>query len=342
MDRPASGHDRPAATIYSVAASAGVSIATVSRVLKDRDAAAPATRDRVLRAVEELDYVPRQSARSLAEGSDRAFGIVVGDLVGAYFPSLVIGFERAAARGRRSTVLQVADRDSEQDLATNALLSRVDALAVGPSSLPDDAVRRLAARVPVIVVGRRPLDGSDAVVTESRASASDLVDHLLAHGRRRFRFVGAVEGSWDAEERFAGADAALRSAGLAWQPPMPVAHTEAAGSRVAEAVAAEPAEARPDALVCANDELALAAAHRLTRLGVRVPEDMAVTGWDDAPAARYLSPGLTTVRQPVDGLGAAAVELLRRRLSDQAAEPVVRTLPTALVVRGSCGCEEES
>ena len=92
-------HER-SATIYSVAASAGVSIATVSRVLNNRDAASPALRDRVLKAVEELDYVPRQAARSLAEGAQQAYGLVVGDLVGAYYPPLVIGFEgdpRAAA-----------------------------------------------------------------------------------------------------------------------------------------------------------------------------------------------------------------------------------------------------
>lgn len=333
-------HGRSAPTIYSVAASAGVSIATVSRVLRDRDSASPEARDRVLRAVEELDYVPRQSARGLAEGSDRAFGIVVGDLEGAYYPSLVIGFERAAARGRRSTVLQVADQDSEPSLAARALLSRVDALAVGPSSLPDASVRRLAARVPVIVVGRRPLDGSDAVVTENPASARALVEHLLGHGRRRLRFVGAVDGSWDAEQRVAGGSTALHAAGLEWQAMVPVEQTEAAGRQVADAIAAEPAGSRPDALVCGNDELALAVTQRLQRLGVRVPEDVAVTGWDDAPAARYLSPGLTTVRQPVDGLGAAAVELLQRRLASRDADPVVRTLPTELVLRGSCGCTE--
>jgi LacI family transcriptional regulator len=328
-------HER--ATIYSVAESAGVSIATVSRVLKDRDAASPALRDRVLQAVEELDYVPRQSARSLAEGAHHAYGLVVGDLDGAYYPPLVIGFESTAGSSGSSVVLQVAHSQSEPALAARGLLSRVDALAIGPSALPDAAVERLARRVPVVVVGRQPIDGLDAVITENASSARALVEHLVAHGRRRLQFAGTVDGSWDAAQRFAGVEGARVAAGLPDLPPIQVAQTEEAGAALAERFAALPARERPDALLCGNDELALALVHRLRQLGVDVPGDLAVTGWDDVHAARYLTPGLTTVRQPVADLGRAAAELLGRRLTAPDAEPLIRTLATEVVVRESCG-----
>jgi LacI family transcriptional regulator len=329
-------HER-SATIYSVAASAGVSIATVSRVLKDRDAASPALRDRVLQAVEELDYVPRQSARSLAEGAHQAYGLVVGDLVGAYYPPLVIGFEATAGLGGRSVVLQVADSSSEPALAARDLLSRVDALAIGPSALPDEAVERLGRRVPVVVVGRRPIGGLDAVVTESAPSARALVEHLVGHGRRRLQFAGSVDGSWDAAQRFAGVEQARIAAGLESLPPLEVPQTEEAGVDLADRLAVMRPVERPDAVLCGNDELALALVHRLRALGIDVPRTIAVTGWGDVHAARYLTPGLTTVRQPVAELGRIAGELLARRLDQPDAEPIVRTLPTDVVIRETCG-----
>ena len=327
----------PNATIYSVAASAGVSIATVSRVLKDHDSTSPELRDRVLQAVEELDYVPRQSARSLAEGAHHAYGLVVGDLVGAYYPPLVIGFEEAAGRSDRSVVLQVADSHSEPSLAARGLLSRVDALAIGPSALPDAAVQRLARRVPVVVVGRQPIEGVDAVVTENASSAQALVEHLRSHGRRRLQFAGSVDGSWDAAERFAGVEAARREAGLEALPPLQVEQTEESGAALADRLAVLRPGDRPDAVLCGNDEIALALVQRLGALGLDVPRTFSVTGWDDVHAARYLTPGLTTVRQPVDELGRVAAELLARRLAAPDADPVTRTLPTRVVLRESCG-----
>lgn len=338
-DPSRSGSGSP--TIYSVAERAGVSIATVSRVLKDRDSATPAVRDRVLLAVEELDWVPRQSARSLAEGAHRAFGIIVGDLVGAYFPNLVIGFEASAGDGSRSVVLQVTVHRNEPVLAARGLLSRVDGLAVGPCSLPDAAIRRLAKQVPVVLVGRRPIDGLDAVITESSTSAATVARHLIEHGRRRLLFAGALDGTLDATERFEGASSAVREAGLEWLTPRISPQTEQAGAAVAEHLASLPPAERPDAVVCGNDELALALVQRLGRLGVRVPDDIAVTGWDDVHAARYLSPGLTTVRQPVDRLGRVAAELLARRLATPSAAPTVQRLPTTPVLRESCGCAHE-
>jgi LacI family transcriptional regulator len=306
-------------------------------VLNDRDAASPELRDRVLRAVEELDYVPRQSARSLAEGAQRAFGLVVGDLVGAYYPPLVIGFEATAGKDDRSVVLQVADSQSEPALAARRLLSRVDALAIGPSALPDDAVERLARRVPVVVVGRRPIDGLDAVITESATSARALVEHLAEHGRRRLQFAGSVDGSWDAAQRFAGIEAARIALGLEALPPLELPLTEEAGVALADRLAVVRPIDRPDAVLCGNDEIALALVQRLRALGISVPGTTAVTGWDDVHAARYLTPGLTTVRQPVDELGRVAAEVLARRLATPDAEPVVRTLPTDVVIRETCG-----
>lgn len=332
------GGSRRSATIYAVAERAGVSIATVSRVLHGHGAASAGSRARVLKAVDELDYVPRHSARSLAVGRYGAYGLVLGDLTGSYFPQLALGFEAEAARDACSVVLQLADQRSDPMAALRGLLSRVDALAIGPSALPDADVARLARRVPTVVLGRAAVDGCDVVQSESAGSARRLAQHLVEHGRHRLLFVGDVDGSWDAQERFAGFAAGCADAGVTPLPPLQSAQTEAAGVHVADAIATDPRSV--DAVVCVNDELALAIAHRLPRHGLRVPDDIAVTGWDDVPAARYLTPGLTTVRQPVFDLGVVGGAVLRRRAADPDGERTTTVLPTELVIRRSCGCPD--
>jgi LacI family transcriptional regulator len=325
-------------TIYAVAERAGVSIATVSRVLSDSPKASPTAREKVLEAVAALHYVPRGAARSLAARREASLGLVIGDSTGPYHPQLALGFQAAAAATGCTVLLAVVD-DHDPEGAVRRLLPRVDGLAVAPSSLPASALDALARSTPVVLLGREPHPGCDAVVSDSTASAVELVAHLAAHDRRRLRFVGDPGSSYDAGQRHRGYLSGCAAADLDPGEPLECQLTEAAGERVARRLLDD--GPLPDALVCVNDEVALALGATLADAGVVVGRDVALTGWDDVPAARWVRPSLTTVAQPVREVGALGGQLLAERAGARGPRrpaPAVRTLPTSVMIRSSCGC----
>ena len=326
-------------TIYSVAQLAGVSIATVSRVLQGTRATSPQTRANVLAAVQELDYVPLQAARSLAVHRHEAHGIIVPDLIGPYYSELLMGYESAAAELGQSVVIVVAHPSEEATRAVR-LSSRVDGIVVANSTISDDAAVSLAQRTPVVLLARPTVAGCDAVSAENFQSARALTEHLLVHGRCRLSFVGDPDGSPDVQERYLGFVAAMDASGAAEMgPTVKAGFRERSGADVAAQVVGE--ATRPEALVCANDELALATMKALQHFGVRIPGDIAIVGWDDVMTARYVSPGLTTVRQPLYELGRAAATRLHERIAGAPTAPEPLILPTELVLRTSCGCPEK-
>jgi len=330
---------RRSTTIYSVAQLAGVSIATVSRVLQGTRATSPQTRANVLRAVEELDYVPLQAARSLAVQRHAANGLVVPDLIGPYYSELLMGYESAAAQFGQSVVIVVTHPREDPARAVRDLSSRVDGLVVANSTISDDSARSIGRRIPVVLLARPALDGCDAVSAENADSARALTEHLLAHRRQRLLFVGDPDGSPDVQQRYRGFTSALtESENLAVGPAIRVSFAEGSGAEVAAHVLAS--ANRPDALVCANDELALSTMKALQRAGVSVPDDIAIVGWDDVMTARYVSPGLTTVRQPLYELGRVAATRLHERIAGASTAPEPLILPTELVLRSSCGCPD--
>jgi LacI family transcriptional regulator len=326
-------------TIYSVAQLAGVSIATVSRVLQGTRATSAQTRSKVLQAVDDLDYVPLQAARSLAVRRHDAHGIVLPDLIGPYYSELLMGYESAAAELGQSVVIVVA-HPGEAATRTVRLSSRVDGIVVANSTISDAAAHSLARRVPVVLLARPAVAGCDAVSAESFQSAKTLAGHLLAHGRRRLSFVGDPDGSPDVQARYLGflealsASTATSSAG----PIVKVGFRERSGAKVAAQILGHAIQ--PDALFCANDELALSTMKALQYSGIRIPDDIAIVGWDDVMTARYVTPGLTTVRQPLHELGRAAATRLHERIAGAPTAPEPLILPTELVLRTSCGCPD--
>ena len=325
------------ATIYSVADRAGVSIATVSRVLSGTTATSPEATEKVLKAARELAYVPQNSARSLASRRYQTHAVVIGSLDGPYYSELLMGYEDVAARYDQELLLVVADRPRRNRTLAD-LRARVDGVVIAQMDIPADEIAALARLIPVVLVGRTEIDGCDGVVSESVHSATELTRHLIdRHGRRRLVFVGDPTQAFDVAARHAGFRAALTEAGLdAAHEPLVVPYTERGGERATDLVLALPD--RPDALVCANDEVALALILGLRRRGVDVGQGVAVTGWDDVTAARYVSPGLTTARQPVREMGGRAAELLHRRVGGQQDAGGQHVLATEVVIRQSCGC----
>ena len=335
-----SGRGGRGATIYQVAQQAGVSIATVSRVLRGSVPVTASTRARVDAAVAELRFTPSRSARALAEGSHAANGIVFPDLSGPYFAEVVLGYEEVASElGRSVLILSTHGREAAREMVLD-LAGRVDAVAVLGRTVGDDVLVDLASRgLPLVTMARPPLPGADAVSAENERSAEALAGHLADHGYRTFAFLGDAETSPDTLARWLGFRRGLASAGLV-PPRQPVAcpFDETAGHDTALRLLRR---RRPRALVCANDEIALGAVAAAERLGMVVPDDVAVTGWDDVMAARHSRPGLTTVRQPMRELGAWAARRLHERLAGDASEPRHEVLPTQLVQRASCGHHPE-
>ncbi|MGO4359399.1 LacI family DNA-binding transcriptional regulator [Terrabacter sp. 2TAF16] len=325
------------ATIYSVAERAGVSIATVSRVLQGAGTVSSTTAQKVLDAVEQLNYVPLGAARSLAVRHHEAHGLVLPELTGPYYSELLMGFESRAAELGQSVTLMLTDGKADLARAVRQLATRVDAIAVlGSAAMPPAVARALHGQKPVVIIAGTPQEGIESVRAENAHSAEQLTEHVLAHGRTRLVFVGDPEGAPDIAERHAGFVAAHRARGLQPAAPVRVPFREGEGEAVAERILAGELEA--DALVCANDELALAIMSHLQDAGRDVPGEIAVVGWDDVMTSRYVRPGLTTVRQPVHELGVIAAERLHQRVSGALPRLEPQVLPTEVVIRGSCGC----
>ena len=324
-------------TIYSVAERAGVSIASVSRVLQGSTAVSAKTRQRVLDAAEELKYVPLAAARSLAVRHHEAHGLVLPELSGPYYSELLMGFESRAADLGQSVVLMLAEGKDNLPAAVRKLATRVDGLAMlGSSAIPRTTVTALHGSKPVVLIAGDPGSDVDTVTAENTHSAEEITSHVLGHGRSALLFAGDPDSGPDVRDRYAGFVAAHAAAGLAVPEPVRVPLREADGSALADRMLS--GDVTTDALVCANDELALAVIKRLHEGGMSVPDDVAVVGWDDVMTARYIEPALTTVRQPVRELGAQAAERLHRRITGGPVDDGPLVIPTHLVIRSSCGC----
>ena len=324
-------------TIRDVARHAGVSIATVSRVLHDHEGVRPHTRERVTSAMAELSFTPSRLGRSLAERRHTANGIVFPDLSGPYYAEVVLGYECVAAELGRSVLILSTHGRAAAPAMVEDFASRCDGLVLMGRTVSDEVVRRLAARhVPLVLLARPPVDDIDSVKAQNRDSAAALTRHLREHGKRQLVFVGDPEGSPDVTERWAGITEAASAGGAEVGLRLTDGFGEEDGLQVAETI--EPS-ALPDAFLCANDELALGLMAGLRARRIDVPGDVAVTGWDDVMAARYA--GLTTVRQPMRELGASAARLLDERITGSRTEPRHEVLPTELVIRTSCGHTRE-
>lgn len=345
--------------MYDVAERSGVSIATVSRVYRTPDSVRAQTRERVLEAARQLGYVPSGNARGLASRTTGVLGLCfpdyadpdaeadaeadsdADDAVMLYSDQIIRGMERAARRHGYALLIAASLEGGPESLVAK-VAGRVDGFAVLAQTVPTEDLEVISRRLPVVMIaGPREIDHLDHIVVANADGERELARHLIEdHGLRRLAFVGGEAESPDAGARFLGFRQACRDAGL----PVPdepdlraEMMTQAEGARAAEALLDRPGE-RPQGVLFANDQMAVGALRALERRGVRVPEDIAVTGFDGIPLSRIVRPPLTTVRQPIRRLGEQAVELLVQRLGNSGGEPVSLTLPVSLIRRASCGC----
>jgi LacI family transcriptional regulator len=329
------------ATIRDVAREAGVSIATVSRVFNQAALVTESTAQHVRTVAARMDYWPNSAARSLITQRTHAIGVLLPDLYGEFFSEVIRGIDLASRR-ERYQVLVSSTRASADTIVTavRALRGRIDGLiAMAPDAASTQAVRELATRFPVVLLDPGSMAPEcSAISIANFDGAHALVRHLASLGHERIAMLAGPEGNLDAEERRRGYRHALAEANLAWQPALelPGDFSESAGFHAAAALLAM--RPRPSAIFAANDYMAIGLLAALREADVRVPQDVAIAGFDDIAIAQYLSPPLTTVRVDACGLGERALQMLvpfaRER---RPAEPQRETLATTLVVRASCG-----
>lgn len=326
-----------AVTLLDVARKAGVSTATVSRALRGGASTSDSTRARVVAVAQQLGYSPPRRPRRRTTALHEAQGLVLAELAESSFSELVMGHESAAAALGQNVVLVVTRRGDDASEAVRDLAKRVDGLVIGANTVPDAVAHSLSRDLPVLLLARSEVTGCDSVRAENVESATMLTSHLLGHGRSRLVFVGDPDASPDLSERYTGFRSAHIAAGVPLRrPPLRVPVLEGAGIQVAEEILRR--RVKIDGLVCGSDILALAIMKRLQDNGVRIPDDLAITGWGDLLAARYIVPGLTTVRQPIRELGRHTATLLHSRVLGEQPVGGAAVLPSRIILRLSCGC----
>jgi LacI family transcriptional regulator len=342
----------PAATLYDVARLAGVSTATVSRVVHGQDRVRDSTRARVREVIDQLGYVPDGAAQSLSRRQKSVIGLVCVERLAPhqydiesmsllFYDEILRGVEARIRDHNWSLLITYLREENNVDLARLQTLSgKVDGLLIGEGIVPSAELARLAERLPVVVVAGDPAEqAADVVTADNRAGSAALVTHLIEeHGRTRLYHVDGPHSAPDAKERRIALNEVVHS-----HPGTVVIGSHCgrfsvqSGEEAGEKILANPA-GLPDAVVCANDQMAIGVLQTLARGGVKVPEQLSVTGFDDIFPGSLFEPSLTTVHQPMRMLGERACARLLDRIARPDMPTEVELLPTELVLRKSCGC----
>jgi LacI family transcriptional regulator len=339
-------------TIYDVARLAGVSIASVSRVLNGQGTPRPETRERVMRAVGELSFVPDGAARALSNGLKEVVGVVFRrgeertfedeDESLLFIDGINRGIEIAAQHGGFDVLISsVGVHDPHASARIAGVAGKADGIILHDRSLSPAGIARLAEVIPIVTLAGTPSRSSVNVACDNESGMRALLNHLiLDHGYRRLGYLAGHADSPDNRARARVFEAAALRVGAEFQtgPAWQGNYSASGGAQVITALL-ERGEELPRAIVCANDQTALGVMYALAQRGLSVPGDVAVTGFDDVPVARHLHPSLTTVRQPIEQMGATAFDVLSSMIRGVGSQPNV-VLPVRLMLRESCGCAQ--
>ena len=329
-------------TAVDVARRAGVSIATVSRVLHRTVNVSEEVTARVLAAVAELGYVPQAAARNLAQGKTTALGVLLPEIGVEFFSPMLRGIESAAREAGYDLLISTQYPDDARRTQRRPLgPHNTDGLLIFTDNVNIAEVSRLHRQgFPVVLLYRSAPAGLSipAVVIENRTGARQVVTHLIAvHGRRRIALLSGPAGNEDAYWREQGYREALAAHDIPFDPAL-VGCGEFREARARAAVARWLAAGLAfDAVFAGDDDSAGGALIALGEGGKRVPRDVALVGFDDTRVSRYLTPPLTTVHAPTERVGREGVHQLVQLITTGTAAPEI-VLPTALVIRQSCGC----
>lgn len=333
-------------TIRDVAALAGVSQGTVSKVLNEAPGVGPATRSRVLKVIQDLGYHPDASARSLVVRRTGSIGVIIPhtgsySMASTYWPVLLTAITEAAAARSQNVLLSTARSEEDVDSAYQSILRgrRVDGLVVGAEQFGQkQLVELLFKGFPFVMVGKSPFVSHWHVDVDNAGGARLVTNHLLRLGHRRVAMLAGPAHYPCVGERLEGYRSAMAAAGLEPSACHSAYHDENA-VRIIKELLREllRAEPRPTALFVAAGDLVIPALAATREIGLRVPSDLALGAFDDHPYYEHFDPPITAVSQPVHDLGQAAADLLFALMEGQTPASRGVILPTRLVVRGSCG-----
>jgi LacI family transcriptional regulator len=332
-------------TITDVARQAGVSIATVSRVINGNTPVAVSTAERVQAAIKELNFVPRTAARVLASRRTRTIGLLLPEIGGWFFPSMLRGIESAARQAGFDLLIHTVDVDYPLKTSRRALgMHNTDGLIVFTNSVDDEEISYLQhSNFPIVLLHQTPPANLNipVITIENKNGAQKLVDHLIeVHGCRRIAFLRGPAGHEDSEWRERGYRESLEAHGIPCDEGL-IANGGFDEVEAAISVSQWLLDGlKFDAIFSGDDDAALGVFTALQKAGRIIPDDVAVVGFDDVPLARFISPPLTTVCAPTEQTGMEAVKQLVHLIRGEPAEAIT-LLPTELIIRNSCGCKSK-
>ncbi|MEW2448426.1 LacI family DNA-binding transcriptional regulator [Streptomyces parvulus] len=319
-----------AKTLRDVAERAGVSIKTVSNVVRGAPRVSDTTRARVLRAVEELDYRPNPSARRLRTGRSGLIALIVPELATPYFAELAHHVRREASLLGLTVLTEesMGDTAEELRLANGVGASLLDGVILSPLRVTPDELAAVTDEFPMVLLGERTYGRdrvvADHVLIDNVAAARDITAHLTGLGRRRIAAIGVDQGSATSRQRLEGYQRALHAAGVPFDPrlaPRVEEFDRRNGLLAMRSLTSLPAAERPDAVFCFSDLLAVGAQRALHEAGLDIPGDVAVAGIDGSEEARYSTPSLTSVVPDKAAIASLAVKCLAARIRSDAPLP---------------------
>jgi LacI family transcriptional regulator len=330
-------------TMIDVARAAGVGTMTVSRVLNGSAHVSDQTAQRVYKAIKQLGYRPNEMARALRGVKTRTIGVIVPYLYDPFFATCAHAISTAAKKKGYSVILATSNEDPEAEGSEAQLMLQrhVDGLVVIPTQLRNSHLTRPEfKKTPIVTLDRPAPDRRfDSVLVQNQSGAKLAAQHLIAeHGHRRIAFIALNKHLFTMKTRYEGYRRAMLDAGLTPQASFKCNSQEATSAAIAAMLKEDDP---PTALLSANNLTMRYILRAMLDAGIRVPEAMALAGFDDFELAEVLHPTLTVVRQPAAELGTMAAGLLFNRLSGEPLPKIGRevVLPVELVVRRSCGCK---
>ena len=334
-----------AVTMSDVARSSGVSVSTVSHVVNGTRPVDPATRERVRSTIERLGYRHNRLARAIARGGrTHSIGVAMSARSNPYFGSVVSAIDAAAATDGSTILLGETGDDPrrEYQLVDSLLQRRVDGIVFAPGPRADQEVLPLLARssVPTVLIDRTSSHHRfDHVGTDNAEPVAQLVEHLVdVHGHRRVAFISGLPGISTTDERLAGYALGVKRSGAVRSPKLIRSGTSSQEGGAAACASLLEMPHPPRAIVMGNNAITVGVLHELNTRGVRVPDEIAVAGFDDFDWAPLLVSPLTSIAQDWETIGRRAIEILLARLAESDAPPIAEQVPTTLVIRNSCGC----
>lgn len=327
------------ATIRDVADRAKVSISTVSRVLNDTCNVREDKRIRVLEAAAELGYTPNPAAQSLHSMKTGAIGILLPYVSGEFYAELLNGIDAAAQEGGRLLLISTSHNSEEElEAALKGVYRRVDGILVmAPITSADAVLKRAPKDIPVVFINTRTESPWIPLITfDNYGGMRAMTQHLIDKGHRHIGFITGPSEAYDAQERFRGYREALHDAGIPLHEDLVVSgdYTRQAGLEATRRLLH--LDPRPTAIMASNDDAALGAMSALREAGLRIPDDVALTGFDDIPSSSFTVPTLSTVHVPVRELGSRSVEMLEEAIDRGLSQHTdVVTLPVELQMRHS-------